>query len=74
MRDGRNPKMTFRREPTSSKVYGLFTRIESAEEQVAAKITLQELAEVSRAGLRSPEEPQTITRNHPGDEAQTLTE
>jgi membrane protein len=73
IRDGRDPKMVFRRDPSSSKVYGLFSTIENAEQQVATKITLQDLAEVSRAGLRTPEELQKAAPR-PDDDTHTLTE
>jgi membrane protein len=73
MRDGRDRKMAFRREPSSSKVYGLFATIENAQEQVAGRITLQDLAEISRAGLRSPEEPSKADKSH-ADNTHSLTE
>ena len=74
MRDGRDPKMAFGSEPSASKVCGLFARIENAEEQVATKITLLDLAEVSRAGLHIPEESLPATQEGSSDQTRTLTE
>ncbi|HTL58642.1 MAG TPA: YihY/virulence factor BrkB family protein [Candidatus Limnocylindrales bacterium] len=55
MRAGPGQRMAHPEEPTASRVFRLFRRIEHAEARIASKITLQELAEVSRIGLPKQE-------------------
>ena len=54
MRASRGKPVATRQEPTASKIYAEFRRIERAEQEVASSVSLEALAEVSRLGVRPP--------------------
>jgi membrane protein len=77
LRTSHAQQLTAHAEPTTSKIYGEFQRIEQAEQAVASSVSLRALAEVSRAGIHEtrPEPPsRRVTESKRRNSQRSLTE
>lgn len=77
VRAGRGGQLAARQELAASRIYETFRRLESIEQQAASAITLRDLAEISKAGLRNlepQEQPANGEHGKSSTEQQTLAE